>query len=400
MISVSVGFRETRAKDQERPGVVFFRIYGPDAAGGRSRVSVNTPVTGSDKSCIESNRHEILALIRLLYDVVLDCVRQGTATVGDVAESFRAAVNDTERKVTEADLQSPMRADLFAVGSGFHKYVRMVYPQPDETESGFGDLLSFIAYKSQACRADNRVSTSRSYAALGKELSDYSGKDVIGWDEVDSALIKGFADWLIDQGFKESTQGYYLGMLRTLLFQAAEQGYCEASSEWFKPVTTRALPKADGAERKKMDVDVIRRLKNLNLQGNENLSFVRDLFMFAFYCRGMELVDVAHLTRGNLHGNMLIYNKRLTGKEIRIPIEREARLILERYATGNRYLFPLLEFGRSNLFATRRTWVNNHLKVIGELIGVKGLSFVNNIEAWTTMFSSMHITERFLSASS
>ncbi len=274
----------------------------------------------------------------------------------------------------------------------------MVYPMPDAAEKGSSDLTAFTEYKSQLCRAENKVSTSRSYVALNKELTRFAGE--IGWDKVDAGFVREFAEWLITQGFKESTQGYYLGMLRTILFQAAELGYCTARSEWFKPVITIAQPKPGDAERKQIDVGVIRRIKDLNLQENENLALVRDLFMFAFYCRGMELVDVAHLTHRNVQGNLLIFNKRLTGKEMRIPIEKEAQVILDRYDSGNTYLFPLLESGRSNLFATRRTWVNNHLKVIGEIVGVKGLSFVNNIDAWTTMFSSMHITERFLSASS
>ncbi|MDE6396798.1 MAG: site-specific integrase, partial [Muribaculaceae bacterium] len=300
--------------------------------------------------------------------------------------------------LSNIDLNSPIRADIFSVGSGFHKFVKSVHPEPVASNSNFKDLLAFISYKSQVCKAENKISTSRSYTALNRVLMQFCGTESIPWRKVDERFVSSFAGWLSQKEFKESTQGYYLSMLRTLLFQATGYGLCHAESGWFKKVTTVAVPKTDERDSTYIDIDIIKRINDLDLNNNDNLLLVRDMYIFAFYCRGMELFDVAHLTVANIHGDVLVYNKRLTGKEVKVPLEKEALAILRRYNNGNTYLFPLLENGRTDLFPSKRNWVNNNLKQIGKKVGAERLTFVSNIEAWSSMFSNMRITEKLFAA--
>ncbi len=402
MITISIGFRETRAKDKNRPGVVYFRLYGPRPDGSRFSTLTNTDITGADESVLISRREEILYQIWIIYNLVESyTLKKKTFSILDIVEDYRCIIKEENRyqKVLKSiDINSSMRADIFSVGSGFHKYVKSVYPEPEIPNTNFKDLLTFISYKSQSCKAENKISTSRSYLALNRVLILFREAGSIPWGSVDESFVKNFADWLTKKEFKESTRGYYMSMLRTLLFQATDKGLCSADSDWFKKVTTVAAPKTDERTSASVDIDTIKRINSLDLQNNENLSLVRDMYMFAFYSRGMELFDVAHLTNRNIHGDVLVYNKRLTGKEVKVPIEKEALAILHRYNTGETYLFPLLENGRSDLFPSKRNWVNNNLKQIGKKIGTDRLTFVTNIEAWSSIFSNMRITEKLFAA--
>lgn len=401
MISVSVDLRKTRAKYHSKPGVVFFRIYGPTSDGSRSCLNVTTNITGEDSSVMDIHKDEILVLIRLIYHFVVSFDKKGQqVTVNNVADFLRAIIKDETRKnklIPELDLGAPLRADLFTVGYKFHNYLQFIFPQPSKIVGYSEELISFITYRSDVFKSENKISTSRSYTALSKVLKQFVGNNIIKWTEITPVFIINFAQWLIEQGFKDSTQGYYMGMLRTILFQANEEGYCSVNPEWFKNVKTQAISKHQDQKKEKIDIDVIKRINHLDLHDNENLSLARDLFMFAFYCRGMELIDVAFLKMQNIQGDILIYNKRLKGKEIRVPIEKEAETILHKYNNGNEYIFPLLGQGRANLFSTKRTWVNYQLKTIGKLVGYQDLSFISNIEAWTTILSNMRISETFLS---
>lgn len=402
-ITVSVSFRKTRARDKSKAGVVYFRLSGPKSDGSRSVLSFNTDISGADSLVIERERDRILTYIRLICHVVERLGSDGTSPVVDaVVNAARALLKDEERcrkTLRTIDRDAPLRGDLVAVGSPFHNCFTYIFPDPAIEMTDDPDLLTFIAFKSRSSRSANKISTSRSYSYLQKELAQFSGSGLIPWDAVGQTFVKEFAVWLMDRGYKDTTQGYYLSMLRTILFQSREEGLCDATSEWFRSVNTSVVPKEQKAPEKRIDVGVLKKIAALDLEGDEDLAMVRDMFMFAFYSRGMELVDVAHLTAENIRDGILVYRKRQTGKEIRVPIEKEALNILNRYELTGRYIFPLLETGRSGLFATRRNWVNTQIKTIGNMAGYPGLTFVRNIDAWAALVSEMHITESIFNRS-
>lgn len=397
MINISVAFRKARDKEGKKPGVVYFRLSGLKGDGHRGVLSFNTDITGTDESIIDTNKERIAVYARLVYHVIEQTVNAGrAATVDTVAKKARKLINDNglrEDIIASLNRNASLRADIVSVGGGLHNQFKFIYPSPQKECTGSSDLLAFISFKSQLSRSENKISTSRSYSYLQKELSQYCNSAVISWRRVDQDLVVGFASWLTERGYKESTQAYYLGMLRTILFQASEKGYCSATPQWFKPVKTWVGVKPKDGVTGKLDISVLKKIAALNLDNKPELSLARDMFMFAFYCRGMELVDVAHLTEKNIREGMLVYNRRLTGKEIRVPIEKEAAAILSRYPKGKEHVFPLLESGRSILFATRRNRINKQIKEVGKLVGYSGLTFVMNIDAWASLVAGIHIAE-------
>lgn len=53
------------------------------------------------------------------------------------------------------------------------------------------------------------------------------------------------------------------------------------------------------------------KIENLDLNSNESLLLVRDMFIFGLYCGGMELVDVLHLTEESIRNGVLSFHCRL-----------------------------------------------------------------------------------------
>lgn len=389
VINISVGFRKSRAKDSGRAGVVYLRLTGPRVDGSNGALSFNTDIKGADENVIGEHKGRLVGLIRLVYDEIERLDRNGEAvTIEAVAEKCRRFGPESRRSGKD----TPLRSDLVSVRGQF-KDSFMFTTHEVKPESGSEDLLGYTAMKSRQCRQQNRICTSRSYGNLQKELREYCGADSISWEKVNAGMVKDFGRWLTGQGYKASTRAYYLGMLRTILFQAREEGYCKATSEWFRPARQEAQPMPAGKPERKLDLEVVRKIAALDLGEKTDLAMVRDMFLFAFYCRGMELVDVAHLTRDNIISGSLVYHRRLTGKEQRVPLDREALGILSRYDNGGRYLFPLMETGRSTLFTTRRNIVVMKIKEIGIMVGYPGLTFVSNIAAWRSFVSEICISD-------
>lgn len=335
-----------------------------------------------------------MALIRKIYGEVERLSRDTeTVVVEDVVANVRQLIQEqTEPRSTGPVL---MRSDLISVTGQFRQSFTFIPSVPAQNVSVEKvDLLSFVSRRSSQCRQENRISTSRGYGNLQKELSAFCGSGSIAWRDVNALFVGDFASWLDRRDYKASTKSYYLGMLRTILFQARDEGYCDASSDWFRSIKIESVPKPNVQAGKKIDMEVVRKIAALDLSGREELQMIRDMFMFAFLCRGMELVDIAHLTKDNLHEGILTYNKRLSGKEISVTLDTEALNILQRYESTGRYLFPLLTTGRSTLFTSRRNIVVMRIKEIGNMVGFPGLTFKCNIDAWKTFITTIHISEQ------
>jgi integrase len=100
------------------------------------------------------------------------------------------------------------------------------------------------------------------------------------------------------------------------------------------------------------------------------------LFLFSFYARGINLMDMLQLTKENIENNILVYGRQKTGKQMRIKLIKEAQLILDYFKNDSDFLFPYLKKGQVPKYRVRdvNANINRRLKLIGKIIGVYGLS--------------------------
>ena len=88
--------------------------------------------------------------------------------------------------------------------------------------------------------------------------------------------------------------------------------------------------------------------------------FAIDLFSFSYLMGGINFADMANLTRQNIVDGRLVYRRQKTGKLLNLPIHSRAMEIIESYASGNIYLFPIY----SKEHKTIQQKLNRHHKVI------------------------------------
>jgi integrase len=100
------------------------------------------------------------------------------------------------------------------------------------------------------------------------------------------------------------------------------------------------------------------------------------LFLFSFYARGINLMDMLQLTTNNLDNNTLIYRRQKTGKQMRVKLPDEAVEILNYFTNSSPYLFPYLSKHDIPKHRVRdvNSNVNRRLKLIGKAIGINELS--------------------------
>jgi integrase/recombinase XerD len=134
----------------------------------------------------------------------------------------------------------------------------------------------------------------------------------------------------------------------------------------------------------------IQHLDKLKLEKNQKLQFVRDMFLFCVYAMGMPFVDVAHLLKSQIHGEVIEYARQKTGKVIHVHIEGCMKEIMDRYNDpSSKFVFPILKGvqdisettenhklrrnGKTDLdiqYVAALKKYNRLLKVLGNMIGL------------------------------
>lgn len=192
----------------------------------------------------------------------------------------------------------------------------------------------------------------------------------IYFSEIDMSFIRKYETWLRKSGLAENTIGIRFRTLRAIFNLAIENGVVKSEFYPFKNYKVAKLH-AETAKRSLTKED-IERIINFE-SSNRYMRFPIDIFTFTYYCGGINFVDIAYLTSDNIIEDRLIYKRQKTNKLIKIPLQQEALVIIDRYSNNESpYLFPVLsafhktETQKANRIHKVITKVNVRLKRIGE----------------------------------
>lgn len=118
------------------------------------------------------------------------------------------------------------------------------------------------------------------------------------------------------------------------------------------------------------------------------MQLARDLFLFSFYTRGMSFVDMCYLNKENLQGNYLRYKRQKTGQELQIRIEKDLRVLIDRYASSlSDYLLPMLRNGDCYQdYRRRQRRLNKLIRELGDRLQLDmPLTFYVARHSWATL---------------
>lgn len=400
MFSITAYFRPSRSKhDTEKEGVVSYRITGqPDENCKRPFRDATSDIHGDDAGVLKTERSAILAHLRMLYCIIESKEDSGKPfTIDDVIEDFRKALAGDESMsyfIAKSKTDFPLRSELVNLGREFKGDFKFVFPK--QTDTGYGNVYGYVFNMIQSLKNEGRVSHAKNLRSVLANLKLFGdGKEVFFY-EIDKGFVTHYAEWLKHIGISDPTQSFYLRNFRMILNKAHKDGLIGPISGWFQDVNT-SVPTPVKKTDDELSRELLLKIERLDLSANKRDELVRDAFMFGYYCGGMELFDMANLEYSNLHGNMLIYNRRMKGAERKIVLGKEALKIIKKYeGQSDKYLLPLLALSENVLFGTIRSYVCRSLKDIGKAVNYPHLSFNMNITAYNTMLSEVSIPELLL----
>ena len=217
-----------------------------------------------------------------------------------------------------------------------------------------------------------KESTALAYISTVRKVQQFLGTDSL------STLfslegIHLFEKQLYDKGLTNNTVSFYMRTLRAIYNKGVDLGMCVYYPRLFNGVYTGV----DNTPKRAVSPQIFGQLQQLDLSGKKNLAFARDLFLLSFSLQGISFVDLVHLRKSNLRGNLLTYHRAKTGSSITVALSSLASRIIEQYipqTEGSPYLLPIIKNPNENIHLQHRSALrtyNRRLKKLASLAGIE-----------------------------
>lgn len=232
-----------------------------------------------------------------------------------------------------------------------------------------GGFIAFARGLVRQMEQMGKPRTSERYSTVLNSFERFRGGSDISVDEVDSDLMIRYENHLRAAGVCPNTSSYYMRGLRAIYNRAVEKDLVMQRFP-FRHVYTGI----DKTVKRAVPLNIIRRIRDMDLTFSPAMDFARDIFMFSFYTRGMSFVDMAFLKKTDLRNGMLSYRRHKTGQRLSIKWEKPMQDIVDKCGIMDvPYLLPIIRNAEDDAWRQYKNaahLVNDKLKKIGEKLGL------------------------------
>ena len=155
--------------------------------------------------------------------------------------------------------------------------------------------------------------------------------------------LKGYQNWLLSKSLSWNSISTYMRTLRAVYNRIFPLGSAGHVPGLFKDVYT----KVESRTKRALTENQIRLLlgTDINLLPEETGRALA-YFLLMFLFRGMPFIDLAYLRKRDVQGNVIVYCRHKTGRQMTVRIPKEAVPLMKKFAdkrSGSFYLFPILD---------------------------------------------------------
>lgn len=246
---------------------------------------------------------------------------------------------------------------------GFHEYLGQL------SFAGFAENLI------QKLRQNGKLTTAGHYRSMLNSVRRFISSrdedmDDLLLDTIDCRWAIDYEAWLLDTGVARNTSSFYIRILRSVYNNAVECGIIENANPF-----RRVYTGVDKTVKRALPTEIIAKIKRLDLNGDAGLDYARDMFMLAFYLRGMSFVDMSYLKKTDLKHGVVVYRRRKTGQTLAVRWKSEMQAILDKYGENESdYLLPIIRRRGLNercAYRNAADKVNRNLKKLAGMVGAE-----------------------------
>lgn len=185
-------------------------------------------------------------------------------------------------------------------------------------------------------RKAGRHATADLYRASSNWFRQFYGSTDLPFEAITPGMIDRFHAWLQALGhLKTNSINSYLSNLRAIYNTAVREGL--APADRLSPFAHLVL-RAEETAKRALRMENLEEIALLDVSDDPDLQQAKDFGLFSFLACGIPFVDLAHLTRDNIMGEELVYNRTKTGTLVHVRITEGMQRLLDKYALpGSRY---------------------------------------------------------------
>jgi integrase/recombinase XerD len=207
------------------------------------------------------------------------------------------------------------------------------------------NLIKLFDNKISALKENGKISSAQTFKSSKSSIIEFIKKNEINIDSITPNWLKKYQTFLKNKGLKDTSISIRMRDLRNIFNECITNKIISAEIYPFKEykisnLNTKTKPRS-------IDIDSIMKIVNLDTNKHPSLKLAKDLFLFQFFCGGINWIDLIQLTDNNFTSdyNRLTYIRSKTKTEISIKIIDSAKPILEYYLNNRmntRFVFPIL----------------------------------------------------------
>ncbi len=207
-----------------------------------------------------------------------------------------------------------------------------------------------------------QVRFSKRIKAVRNKLEKFIGNNRIKLDETSLAWFKDFEKYLYSLGNGVNTVRGNLKVIKQVYRAAIDIGLVENPDQKIFSYKLKSEP----VEREKLTAEEISEFEKAEVDDDDE--WIRDFFMFAYYCAGIRFSDCATLKWDNIENGVLSFRAKKTSKLQRLKIPKPALTILHRCKEAkvptNDFVFRLVPGDFDKLSAEKQVAFLNKVNVI------------------------------------
>lgn len=226
-----------------------------------------------------------------------------------------------------------------------------------------------------------QIKNSEVYKDAKRNLSYFICGKKIHFSDIDVLFLNEFEEYLKKNGKGENTIYIYLRTLRALINKAVKEEVCSEKYYSFKKFSLAKYAKIK-TEKRAIEKSDIEKIQKLKLNNHKHLIDAKNIFLFSFYCRGINFIDIALLKWNNIKTDRLSYRRIKTNELFNLCLLKPAQDILNYYkpitfSDSKSYIFPIFyeQHNTPQSLYNRKVKmlkkINADLKEIAILIGLK-----------------------------
>lgn len=251
-------------------------------------------------------------------------------------------------------------------------------------------LYEYIKQRAESKRQMGKDSTADLYLAAGRHFFAFLGNRDLPVCGVTSTMVNDFQSYLQAKRLKVNTINSYLSSLRAVYNAAFDEQPFRMEQHPFRKLKL----KRDMTVKKPLADSQVKKMAVADFSDRPDLALATDLALFSFMAYGMPFVDIVHLTRKNIRGQAIVYNRHKTGIEIRIEITSGMWQIIRKYESpGSDFLFPVMFSSATHRqYKSMLSAHNKVLKQVGQLLDIHNnlTSYVMRY-TWASEARRMHV---------